>query len=471
MKKAVFLFVALTVTASAALGQQGQEFLKIVVDDGNITVVEAAGKPVHEGMDRSVRGQAVADVEYLPELAAADELRDGRISGVAEPSLADPADFTLGRGLSDDNLPNLTLDRSETRWEFDPETCILEIATRVVNNGDADAGVSFLGYYLSYDRRIRLSDPRIGDDEIGALTPGSFEDETLVVDLNSVVSDPEFDRDGAYFIGWYLDYKMEVTEERENDNRFNSHKTITCGDQPNLTLDLDHTEWSFDTTECVVTMNSRVLNDGEGAAGPSRLGYYLSEDMSIRKVKDHRIGDDYVGHLDPDEFSRERFDVDLDDIRGIPPFDKDGVFYLGWIVDYQSAVHEADERDNKFHSDTTITCDSDEPILLAASEIELGSSGHSAPEQFQLAQNYPNPFNPETTIQYRVAEASRVTLKIYDLLGREVRTLLDDVRPVGTHSLSWDGRDDRGRLLASGVYIYRLRAGEFSDVRKMTYLK
>jgi flagellar hook assembly protein FlgD len=88
--------------------------------------------------------------------------------------------------------------------------------------------------------------------------------------------------------------------------------------------------------------------------------------------------------------------------------------------------------------------------------------------RFALAQNYPNPFNPATTIRYALPKAERVTLKIYDLLGKEVMTLIDrEQKAAGDHVIFWDGRNQDGRLVASGIYLYQLHAGNFTLTKKM----
>ena len=88
------------------------------------------------------------------------------------------------------------------------------------------------------------------------------------------------------------------------------------------------------------------------------------------------------------------------------------------------------------------------------------------------SRNFPNPFNPSTAIRYAVPETgARVTLTVYDLSGRLVRTLIDEDRAAGEHSVVWFGRDDRGNELASGVYFYRVRIGGYSAERKMLLLK
>jgi len=101
------------------------------------------------------------------------------------------------------------------------------------------------------------------------------------------------------------------------------------------------------------------------------------------------------------------------------------------------------------------------------------------PYQFALRQNYPNPFsangtptgvafgNPETKIEYELAERAEVKLEVFNLLGQSVRTLIDATQSAGAYTANWDGKDHRGNLANSGVYFYRLTAGEFVTVRKL----
>ena len=88
-----------------------------------------------------------------------------------------------------------------------------------------------------------------------------------------------------------------------------------------------------------------------------------------------------------------------------------------------------------------------------------------------LAQNHPNPFNAATEVGYSLNRSAHVRLRVHDLAGRLVRTLVDDRRPAGAHVAFWDGRDDQGRALASGTYVYRLETGTTSRVRRMVLLK
>jgi hypothetical protein len=93
------------------------------------------------------------------------------------------------------------------------------------------------------------------------------------------------------------------------------------------------------------------------------------------------------------------------------------------------------------------------------------------PEKIELAQNYPNPFNPRTTISYQIKDNCRVNLTIYDMLGRVVKTLVDENQTPGYRSVVWDGRDIKGNTVASGVYFYRFKAGSFIQSHSMTLIK
>jgi hypothetical protein len=88
------------------------------------------------------------------------------------------------------------------------------------------------------------------------------------------------------------------------------------------------------------------------------------------------------------------------------------------------------------------------------------------PSQIQLLQNYPNPFNPSTQITYTLAKRSTVALIVYDLLGREVSTLVNEIKEAGTYTVTLNGAK-----LSSGVYFYRLQSGSFVQTKKMVLLK
>ncbi|NOX37760.1 MAG: T9SS type A sorting domain-containing protein [Calditrichaeota bacterium] len=98
-------------------------------------------------------------------------------------------------------------------------------------------------------------------------------------------------------------------------------------------------------------------------------------------------------------------------------------------------------------------------------------AGKQVLESYQLFQNYPNPFNPSTTIKYRISQAGEIKLVIYDMLGREVKTLVKGFKSAGTYEVVWDGTDNFGRKVGSGTYIYMLKFGDKQISRKMTLMK
>jgi|GEM_PF-1637914 len=102
---------------------------------------------------------------------------------------------------------------------------------------------------------------------------------------------------------------------------------------------------------------------------------------------------------------------------------------------------------------------------------DVDESVHQArPNGFSLHQNYPNPFNPETVIHFTIPKRSGVRLTIHDILGRRVRTFERDCQP-GMHTVMWDGRNSAGQVIASGVYFYRLTAGDYRETKKMVLLR
>ena len=119
--------------------------------------------------------------------------------------------------------------------------------------------------------------------------------------------------------------------------------------------------------------------------------------------------------------------------------------------------------------DTTFSSEIRTLILDARPVLSVGEA--SIPEVFALHQNYPNPFNPTTTINYDIPESQIVSIMIYDVMGREVRTLINEFQELGYKAIRWDATDNLGRSVSAGMYIYTIQAGDFRQVRKMVLLK
>jgi len=103
---------------------------------------------------------------------------------------------------------------------------------------------------------------------------------------------------------------------------------------------------------------------------------------------------------------------------------------------------------------------------------EITDIGGEKLQSFRLEQNYPNPFNPSTIISYSLPQASEINIIIYNMLGQKIRSLVEKLnQSTGTYSTQWDGRDDAGKQVPSGIYIYRMQAGEFVQSRKLMLLR
>lgn len=144
---------------------------------------------------------------------------------------------------------------------------------------------------------------------------------------------------------------------------------------------------------------------------------------------------------------------------------------VGNILSIPATVTPCGEEELKIELEEVVL--SDEKAVV----IPVEGEGPSMPNAFELSQNYPNPFNPTTTIKFTLplpkdgGASLPASLRIYNVLGELVRTLVDEPLSAGIHHKVWDGKDDQGNPVASGIYFYRLRAGDFQDTKKMVLLK
>ncbi|HNQ43838.1 MAG TPA: FlgD immunoglobulin-like domain containing protein, partial [Candidatus Cloacimonadota bacterium] len=113
------------------------------------------------------------------------------------------------------------------------------------------------------------------------------------------------------------------------------------------------------------------------------------------------------------------------------------------------------------------------PVVSIALTLTSGSSNDDGITAVitRLSGNYPNPFNPETTIRFSIKDSGRVRINIYNLKGQMVRSLIDGNLSAGNHYLVWDGKDDRGNNVASGLYLYRMETAGYTASKKMMLMK
>ena len=119
--------------------------------------------------------------------------------------------------------------------------------------------------------------------------------------------------------------------------------------------------------------------------------------------------------------------------------------------------------------DTTMASDVRDIVIDISNALSINEN--LIPEQYALHPNYPNPFNPVTRIEYDLPEDAKVQLLIYDILGKQVKTLINTSQKAGYKSVRWNGTNSQGRNVSAGMYFYHLRTKGFSKVRKMILLK
>jgi len=153
-------------------------------------------------------------------------------------------------------------------------------------------------------------------------------------------------------------------------------------------------------------------------------------------------------------------------------------------IDYQSVfdeIYAAQSTLAAMEWDVSVS-DGIEEVLAENGPLTVGINASDAvlslsideellPDVFALHQNYPNPFNPITTLRYDLPEQATVNIIIYDMLGRQVKTLLNQTQDAGYRSVIWNATNDYGKPVSAGVYLYQIQAGEFVQTKKMVLLK
>jgi len=129
----------------------------------------------------------------------------------------------------------------------------------------------------------------------------------------------------------------------------------------------------------------------------------------------------------------------------------------------ECAVASIFTSDNAWHNPSVF---GSIPLVRSTAIIEGGGGGRSAPSEFALEENYPNPFNPETTISYTLPKTAGVELRIYDIKGNIVETLVNCTQNAGRYSVSFQGKN-----FSSGIYFYKIKADNYNNVKRMLLIK
>ncbi|MFQ6114898.1 MAG: FlgD immunoglobulin-like domain containing protein, partial [bacterium] len=231
---------------------------------------------------------------------------------------------------------------------------------------------------------------------------------------------------------------------------------------PGVTRDDAH--WFIDDI-LLQDANGTLFSDNGGDNGTTTMtkwGFVGSRDF-IGRDRDNDRNNPAVIWEKKDAANMEGGSMDiLTSAAGVMPGDSVRIA-IGWVVPSDEIGGYVSGR-GLFIDDVTV-----EPFPMVSSIEE--SPGKNIPTEYSLSNNYPNPFNPETRIRYELPQPDRVLLKVINLLGQEVRTLVDEDKPAGFYEVMWDGKDNHGQRVASGVYLYRLETKEFVQNRKMLLLQ
>ncbi len=209
---------------------------------------------------------------------------------------------------------------------------------------------------------------------------------------------------------------------------------------------------------------SVLLNNGDGTFAAHSVYPVGSFPVSVFSVD--LDGD---GHLDLAVANSDSRDLSVLLNNGDATFATHSVYSVGV---YPNSVFSADlDGDGDLDLATANQFSDNVSVLLNEPGTGVETTPELVPARFSLSQNYPNPFNPWTAINYSVPTRCHVTITIYNLLGHRVSTIVDEVKPAGKYTTYWDGRDQDGRALATGVYFYQIKAGHLTETKKMLLLK
>jgi len=154
------------------------------------------------------------------------------------------------------------------------------------------------------------------------------------------------------------------------------------------------------------------------------------------------------------------------------------VMHKGLPLNLSYNIKESNEKNEKWkivnletNETFRLSVGTGEILLPPANQYRLEKWDSAIPEAFSLSQNFPNPFNPKTNIMFDVPVESHINVTVFDVTGRMVKILMDDVKNPGSHIVSWNGLDVNKQILPSGVYLYSIKAGQFHDVKKMIFVK
>jgi len=275
--------------------------------------------------------------------------------------------------------------------------------------------------------------------------------------------------EGIWFYSLRGSYTKEEDERDDYQWRYDNLSTLFADTVCNLTMEID----------TLVDMEYLPFDDN-GSLTVRKLNYTsVSSDSVVVRYTDKGNNEVFIIAVNQSGIDYKYLNVYLPDVPGLKP-DRE---------DYATVLFESSSHVRGYQNSHATAIDSNaygehisdnfEPWSAHVYIVPYCSGGGDQkklsaaglPKEFALKDAYPNPFNPATGIEYDLPEHSEVAVTIYNILGQKVRTLVNTVQAAGTYKVDWDGKNDYGIQLSSGVYIVRMETPKYSGIRKITLLK
>ena len=268
--------------------------------------------------------------------------------------------------------------------------------------------------------------------------------------------------------GWDVSNVIEMEEMFLDAQSFNQN---ISGWNVSLVVNMDN---MFLNTNSLSGSNQCLIDESFSANEAWPYNWFGSCQPELTEMPDVIISQDQVLQLILLDFAI--FPTQSIEGYSFSSFTDDSANVMVEVEDYILVIQPANEWVGSAHVTISVHNDSSDladttHFVLEVEETDLSTVENMVPDFFALHQNYPNPFNPTTQIKYDLPDDQFVSIAIYDVMGHNIRTLMNVKQTAGYHSIHWDAKNDIGEDVAAGMYIYIIQAGEFRATKKMVLLK